>query len=309
MLTIAVLSDIHSNYVALERCLGHALNAGADSFIFLGDYVGDCAYPTKTLDMLYSLREKYRCIFLKGNREDYVLNYEKEPGAWKEYDSTTGVLYYTYWNLRRQDMDFFKSLPFKGEFEADGLPRLTLCHGSPQRVNEKLLPGDGNTLSVMERDPNGYILCGHTHVQGEILLQGGGAAGSQAIAGAHEGRQNTENSKKAVLNAGSVGMPLYSGGKAQYMLLRGEGGVWQHEFVSLEYDVDAVIADLHSSGLSEKAPYWCTVSEKCLRTGDIDHGVILGRAMELCKEKLGDCRWPDIPEECWAEAVREMEVK
>ena len=286
MLVMAVLSDIHCNYVALKKCLEHAVRAGADTFVFLGDYVGDLACPQKTMDILYELKEKYRCFFIKGNREDYCLNYEKKPECWKEYDSTTGILYYTYHNLRQRDMQFFKSLSYKGELTFEGLPSLTICHGSPRKANEKLLPDDENMFSIIENDPNDYILCGHTHVQGEIMTRNG----------------------KTVLNAGSVGVPLQSDGKTQFMILRGSQGAWSHEFVSLEYDIEAVIADLHSYGLYKKAPYWCKVSEKCLRTGEIEHGAVLGRAMELCKEKSGECRWPDIPEECWAQAVKEMKI-
>ena len=58
---IAVLSDIHGNYVALRTCIDYALKAGAETFVFLGDYVGELAYPQKTMEQLYALREKYEC--------------------------------------------------------------------------------------------------------------------------------------------------------------------------------------------------------------------------------------------------------
>lgn len=285
MLNIAVLSDIHGNYVALQRCLEHAAGAGADMFIFLGDYLGELAYPQKTMDILYSVKEKHKCFFIKGNKEDYWISYEKEPVGWKEYDSTTGSLYYTYQNLRQKDLQFFKSLPFKEELVFEGLLPVTICHGSPRRVNEKLLPDHENTFEVMKNNTSDYILCGHTHEQGKIEYNG-----------------------KVVLNAGSVGIPTCSNGKAQFMLLKGEQGRWSYEFVSLEYDVEKVIADLHSSGLSEKAPYWCKVSESLLRTGKVSHGTVLARAMELCRGKFGECNWPDIPEECWEQAAEELLV-
>ena len=50
---IAVMSDIHSNHVAFERCLSYALVRKIGVFFFLGDYVGDMAYPQKTMDLLY----------------------------------------------------------------------------------------------------------------------------------------------------------------------------------------------------------------------------------------------------------------
>ena len=42
-LNIAVLSDIHGNYISLQKCLEHAITRGADTFIFLGDYLGELA--------------------------------------------------------------------------------------------------------------------------------------------------------------------------------------------------------------------------------------------------------------------------
>lgn len=59
--------------------------------------------------------------------------------GWNEFDSTTGSLYYTYHNLKPRDLEFFKSLPYKKELELEGLLPITICHGSPRKVNEKLL--------------------------------------------------------------------------------------------------------------------------------------------------------------------------
>ncbi len=283
MLKIAVLSDIHGNYVALQKCLDYAKNIGANAFIFLGDYLGELAYPQKTMDILYSIKEKNNCFFIKGNKEDYWLNYEKESNAWKEYDSTTGSFYYTYQNLQQRDLQFFKSLSHKKELKFDGLLPITICHGSPRKVNEKLLPDNENTFQIIENNSSNYILCGHTHIQGR-----------------------REHNGKIVLNAGSVGFSLRSNGKAQFMILKEMQDMWDYEFVSIEYDKEKVIADLHSSGLSKKAPYWSKVSENLLKTGEISHDMVLTRAMTICKDNFGECIWPNIPEECWEQAVKEI---
>lgn len=54
---IAVLSDIHGNYVALERCVRFALDRGIKQFLFLGDYLGELAFPQRTMEIIYSLKE------------------------------------------------------------------------------------------------------------------------------------------------------------------------------------------------------------------------------------------------------------
>lgn len=281
---IAVLSDIHGNYVALKRCVEYALERNIKTFIFLGDYVGEMAYPQRMMDLLYSLKEEYNCYFIKGNRDDYVLNYRKKgEKGWKDKDSTTGALFYTYHNLRKEDLDFYEGLSHRQVLKFEGMPPLTVCHGSPDKNNEKLLPDNENTFAVMEKDENSIILCGHTHVQRVI-----------------------EHSGKVVLNPGSVGVPLKSDGKTQFMILHGNDGLWDYEFLSLEYDVEKVISQLRESGLTESAPCWCKVTERLLRTGAPSHGTVLERAMELCKIEMGECVWPDVSEKYWEQAVVEM---
>lgn len=281
---IAVLSDIHGNYIALQKCINYSLDKGIDTFIFLGDYVGELAYPQKTMEIIYFLKEKYNCFFIKGNKEDYWLNYQTNgEKGWNECDSTTGSLYYTYNNLTQKDLDFFEALSHKAELEFEGVPAITICHGSPQRVNEKLLPNNEKTIAIMEENVSSYILCGHSHVQGII-----------------------EHNEKLVLNAGSVGVSLHGDGKAQFMILEDAFQKWNYEFISLEYDVEKVIEELHISGLVKKAPAWCKVSEHLLRTGEISHGTVLAKAMEVCRNELGECNWPNVPEKYWDLAVREM---
>lgn len=281
---IAVLSDIHGNYIALQKCIDYALDKGVEIFIFLGDYVGELAYPQKTMEIIYSIKEKYNCFFIKGNKEDYWLDYQANGEmGWNECDSTTGSLYYTYHNLIQKDLEFFRSLSHTAELKFDGFPAITICHGSPHKANEKLLPNNEKTLAIMEENVSSYILCGHSHVQGKI-----------------------EHNGKIVLNTGAVGVSLHGDGKAQFMILEGSEQKWNYEFISLEYDVEKVVEDLYISGLMQKAPAWCKVSANLLRTGETSHGTVLAKAMELCRNELGECNWPDVPEKYWDLTVKEM---
>lgn len=277
---IAVLSDIHGNHIALQRCIEFALEKKADAFLFLGDYVGELAYPQKTMNLLYDLKNKFPCTFIRGNKEDYWINYRAggEKG-WRDGDSTTGALLYAYRHLTDRDLEFFRSLPIAEKICFPQMPDVTVCHGSPGRVNEKMLPDDEKTLTLMEHADTSLILCGHSHIRLRIV---------------HDG--------KRVLNPGSVGVPLHSHGQAQFLILHGSEGTWQEEWVSLAYDVERTIKELHESGLDVCAPYWCRVTEKLLRSGEISHGTVLSKAMELCREETGSCSWPKIPEKYWKRA-------
>lgn len=281
---LAVLSDIHGNHIALRQCVEYALARDITTFIFLGDYLGELPYPQKTMKYLYDMQEKYTCYFIRGNRDEYWLNYRRGgESGWCKGNSASGALLYTYERLTAEDLAFFESLPIKRELIFPELPPLTICHGSPNRVNERIEHGNEAVYDIMKNDSSSYILCGHTHVQKEILY-----------------------GKKTIWNPGAIGVPLYSGGKTQFMILHGEEHEWKKEFLSLSYDVDNMIEEITESGLDDYAPYWCTITKHVLWGEKIDPGVVLERAEELCTLKYGHCNWPDIPEECWEQAVGEF---
>lgn len=283
-MNIAVLSDIHGNYVALERCLEYAYTRGIGTFVFLGDYIGELAYSERTMKILYNLNDRYECYFIKGNKEDYWLNYRADgEKGWKDKNSTSGSLLYAYNSLTARDLEFFAQLQLVREIMVDKMPAITICHGSPNKANEKLLPDDDKTIKIMNSVKTFIILYGHTHIQRKI-----------------------EHNVKCVLNPGAVGMPLFSEGRTQFLILHGNDGIWSEEFISLEYDVDKVIKEMYEVKLNEHAPYWSLITEYILRGGKRSHGEILSRAMELCREETGDCVWPDVPEKYWAIAVQDI---
>lgn len=279
---IAVFSDIHGNYIALERCIEFALSRNISTFFFLGDYIGELAYPERTMKMLYDLKDSYDCYFVKGNKEDYWLQYRSggEKG-WKYGSSTTGSLLYSYNFLTGRDLDYFAQMQQAQEITIDEMPAITICHGSPYKVNEKMLPDNDRTIEVMDSVNTSIILSGHTHMQRKFVHNG-----------------------KCVLNPGAIGVPLYSNAKTQFLILHGNDGKWSEEFISLEYDVDKVIRELYEAKLNEYAPYWSLITIDILRGCNIPHGQILARAMELCKEETGECIWPDIPEAYWEQSLK-----
>ena len=64
-ITVAVMADIHSNYQAFQSCVQAAAEKGVHRYIFLGDYLGDLAYPQKTIKLMKELQQRYPCIFIR----------------------------------------------------------------------------------------------------------------------------------------------------------------------------------------------------------------------------------------------------
>ena len=74
---IAVLSDIHGNHIALKRCMEELKKRDIKKIIFLGDYVGELAYPQKIMMMLRNGTISHGTVLNRANQ----LYYE-ENGRW-----------------------------------------------------------------------------------------------------------------------------------------------------------------------------------------------------------------------------------
>ena len=192
-------------------------------------------------------------------------------------------MHYCYKNLTEKDIDFFQSLSIAQEIKLGNTSPILACHGSPNRNNEKMLPDNDNTNQLIDKCPYQYILCGHTHIQ-DVIKRG----------------------NKVVLNPGAVGVPLHSSGKAQFMILRQSMQDWTYELMSIDYDKEKVIREMQESGLEDAAPYWTQVTNHLILTGEVSHGTVLAKAMNLWKAETGSSDWYDIPNQYWEKAIREL---
>lgn len=280
---IAVLGDIHSNHIALETCIHHAMDQGVDEFLFLGDYISDCPYPDKTMKVVYEMEEKYCCRFIRGNREDYMLSHRKHPEERWTYSSASGNLLYTYENLTERDLDFYERIDIQGIYEKEGYPSFRYCHGSLTSSNELLLPENENLDKIMSDLDINLLISGHTHIQETVRF-----------------------GNKRLIHPGSVGLPWYYEGKTQYMILHGTQKGWEEEFFQLTYDVDRVKKEFETSGIMQKAHYWARLALHTLYTGEDYSSPCLQLAIKLCKEAETTVIWPDIPEKYWEMAYQEF---
>lgn len=71
------ISDIHGRYDLLKDAVDTFIDLSKDQLILVGDYIdGDeHADSYKTLKYIYSLNQKYNVIVLKGNHEEWLLNW------------------------------------------------------------------------------------------------------------------------------------------------------------------------------------------------------------------------------------------
>ncbi|MCR5102161.1 MAG: metallophosphoesterase family protein [Butyrivibrio sp.] len=284
-MNIAVFSDIHGNHAALQACIDYCVAKGITTFILLGDYVTDCPYPEKTIEKINILRNYFKCYMVKGNREEYLINYRKNGcTGWKK-GSASGALLYTYENLQNDDLELFDSLPIYELIDEKGMDKIEICHGSPANASEPLFPDKRNMKRTLVHLKADILLHGHSHIQGTYIYRG----------------------KKAI-NPGSVGLPWYHGGKTQFAILHSSASGWDEEMVQLDYDRQAILDDFESSGIMKSAPAWAAVTMHTIRTGVDLNQIVLLNAMRLCEVERGEVHWPDIPEKYWAISLRENNI-
>lgn len=233
---LAVLADIHSNHHAFKACMDWIAENNIDGIVFLGDYVSDCAYPQKTMELLYIAREKYRTWFVRGNREDVMIEGNISPSL--------GSLTYTYENLTDKDIEFFKSLLLVIEVKLDGCSLFTASHGDYHNNRENIFPDNEAMNRLLTEMPGEMHLCGHTH---------------NAFVYEHEG--------KLIVNPGSVGVTHDGNSKAGMAVVEFVDGCWKAELVQIEYDVEAAVKDIFESGFYEKDNAFARLIIATIRTG------------------------------------------
>lgn len=276
---LAVLSDIHSNHTALESVFEYISGKYYDMYIFLGDYVTDCPYPQKTLALLREFSAGRRCVFIRGNREDYLINHRKDGGVW-EYGSKTGALKYTYENLSGEELDRFAEMPISMRIEAEGCPPFVVCHGSPESSNYLFHTETPEAEEMARRLDCGLMLCGHSHIP--YIFR-------------HSG--------KMIVNPGALGMPVNRQNRAQFAEVTFDGE-WRAEIISVEYDIEKEVAEFAESGLLEKSGLWGRGLIGTLREG-VNYTVMTVREVERLSKETG---LPVTDEGLWARAAKNVGV-
>ena len=107
---LAVISDIHGNLPALEKAFAFIEKIKIDGIIWCGDYVTDILLSSEVLEFIKLKNEKYKHWVIKGNREDYIIDYHNKKIDFESVDSFKSLML-TYKSLKFEDIKYISSLP------------------------------------------------------------------------------------------------------------------------------------------------------------------------------------------------------
>ena len=243
---IALFSDIHANYPALEACLKNIEEQKPDAVYCLGDLVGYNIWPNEVIN---EIRRRH-IPTIAGNYDQGIGLTSDDCGcAYKtEKEKEMGAISISYTNSIVNDAErqYLRTLPahIRIEFQLNNdRLNLILVHGSPRKINEYLFEDreEKSMLRIMERADADIMCFGHTHKPYHKILQS---------------NSGEFQHYRHAINIGSVGKPKDGDPRGCYVMLTIHADSSIHkketvkaEFIRFEYDVEKAAKAVEDSPL------------------------------------------------------------
>ena len=215
---ILLVSDIHSNFQALESVLKDA--GEFDLALNAGDIVGYGPDPRECIKLIRRLNIKS----IAGNHDFAAVTentFDFNPYAAKALSINRAL-------LNDNDVSWLRSLPYVFHQSVEGV-RISVYHGSPSNpLNEYIFPAEAErrVTDFLKYAKSDLLVLGHTHIPYVLKI-----------------------SKGFMVNPGSVGQPRDGNPRASYILLDVKDGVVEVEHRRVEYDVKEVAKRMEWLGL------------------------------------------------------------
>ena len=228
---IALLSDVHSNLVALDAVLADAEGRGAEAIWNLGDTVGYGPDPNGVVARLAEVG----AVSVLGNHDAVA----------------TGAMGTAWFNsLAAEAAEWTRShLETEANAYLAGLDEVrreetwTLAHGTLRDPLREYLTTVEAAEAHFERQETPYSAVGHTHLPLLVRRSAGGVEGETPT----EGGEAALGPGPLCVNPGSVGQPRDGDPRASYALVDSAAGTVAHQRVA--YDIGETQRRMAAAGL------------------------------------------------------------
>jgi predicted phosphodiesterase len=215
-MTIAVVSDIHSNLHALAAVL-RDLPLSVTQIWCLGDVVNYYAYPHECMAALHADARIDPACWLLGNHDAAVVGHA-EAVQINPYGQAT--MAYTREQLSDAEHVFLADRTPRRDFQVNGW-RLTLAHGSPADPLWHYLRTAEDAEQAMRHTDAPLCIVGHTHIA-QAFTEEDGAWRRIDPATLPDGVLKL-GSNRTIVNVGGVGQPRDGNPDAAYLIFDPEG--------------------------------------------------------------------------------------
>jgi predicted phosphodiesterase len=199
---VAVISDVHGNYHALEAVLQEIDGESVDAVWCLGDTVGYGPLPNECCGAVQDRAD----VCLVGNHDLVVLG---ELSVADFNDEAAAAALWTSDVLTQSSRSFLEGLKPTGAAEG-----IDLYHASARDPVWEYVLTEEAARATLELSDAPVVFVGHSHVALAITLDGREVLGGLAPAGSE-----VELDGRWLLNPGSVGQPRDGDPRAAWVLL------------------------------------------------------------------------------------------
>lgn len=235
---LLVLSDLHANLTALEAALA-AADTRWDGVVCLGDVVGYGPDPNEVASRVRGLGG----MVIRGNHDKAVA----ELMDTEDFNPVAkAAVQWTRSQLSNENMDWLAALP-QGPVESEGV---VLVHGAFQDEDEYVFT-PAQALEGLLDSTTRITFYGHTHHQGGFSYEDSRLEVLQLHPrnGESMSALRVEDSKKYLLNPGSIGQPRDGDARASFAIADLANGVV--EFWRVPYEVAKVQERMRAARLPE----------------------------------------------------------
>jgi diadenosine tetraphosphatase ApaH/serine/threonine PP2A family protein phosphatase len=227
---VAVISDVHANYHALEAVLDEVDAARVEAIWCLGDTVGYGPRPNECCEIVKDRAD--HCLV--GNHDLVVLG---ELTVSDFNDEAAAAAIWTADVLTPESRAFLASLKPFGEVEG-----VDLFHASARDPVWEYVLTEEAARATLELSDRPLVLVGHSHVALAITTDGGHVAGGPAPGGS-----TVTLDGRWLLNPGSVGQPRDGDPRAAWLLL--DLDERSASFRRVPYSIERTQAEMGERGL------------------------------------------------------------
>ena len=229
----AIISDIHGNLEALNEVLTEIDKGGVDSILCLGDIVGYGPNPNECVAIVKERAD----IALAGNH-DYAPLGKIDISYFNPW--ARSAIEWTAKELTQESVDYLLSLPLKIELEG-----FTIVHSTPNNPEEwNYIVTIGDAVKNFRDFDTRVCFIGHSHVPMIVCLNG-----NDDYRVVDENPLQLDESKRYIINIGSVGQPRDLDPKAAYALW--DSVERTYELCRVEYDIAETQRKIRASYLPD----------------------------------------------------------
>jgi len=225
----AIISDIHSNLVALQNTLDYIKTAKVDSIICLGDVVGYGPRPNECVELV-----KENCeICLMGNHDHAVIGLT-DISYFNQY-ARESVLW-TQRTISPENKTFLKDLPFKHEVDST-----LFVHSTPIKPEEwDYVFSENDARHHLDSISQSLVFIGHSHIPVVFPYDKSSFFEEQF--------QLDLEKERYIINVGSIGQPRNEDPRSCFVIY--DDQEQSVNYVRLEYDVKKTFQDIIEKKLS-----------------------------------------------------------